>query len=108
SREELFMTTGGLAEQTFRIHLIAMTRPSRNQKVRMLWVATTGIPAVYEGLGPWPKCVRWVKRLPHSDISDSDWTRARKSFERYQYANLRCVMASLEDLESLGLQRADR
>jgi hypothetical protein len=96
------------AEQTFQVHLIRMTGPSRSPKVRMLWVTTTGSPAVYKGLGTWSKCVYRVKRLRHGDISDSDWKSARNSFEKYQYATLRHVMASLGDLESLGFQRADR
>ena len=96
------------AEQTFQIHLIKMAGPSRSPKVRMLWVTTTGASAVYEGLGTWSKCVCRVKRLRHGDISDRDWTSVKESFEKYQYATLHHVMASLGDLESLGLQRADR
>jgi|SRR5580698_10701231 hypothetical protein len=96
------------AEQAFQVHLIAMSGRSRTTKVRMLWVATTGTPAVYEGLVSWSKCIRWVERLRHRDISDGDWIRARRFLENYQYGNLRCVMASPEDLETLGLQRVDR
>ncbi len=97
-----------LTEQTFLIHLIAVSASRRKPKVRMLWVATAGVPAVYEGQGSWSKCVYWVKRLPHIHISSGEWIRIRKLFERNQYATLLEVRASLHDLESLGFQRADR
>jgi hypothetical protein len=95
-------------EQIFQIHFIAITRPSRSQKVRMLWVSTTGVPAVYEGPGTWSGCVHCVSHLPNSDISENEWIQARELFEKYEYTTLRGVIASLSDLESLGLQRADR
>lgn len=97
-----------LTEQTFLIHLIAVSDSPRKPKVRMLWVATTGVPAVYEGQGSWSQCIYRVKRVPHIDISESEWVRAKELFERNQYATLHKVRASLHALESLGFQRADR
>ncbi len=94
-------------ELTFRIHLIAMSGPRRIPRVRILWVATTSIPAVYEGMGSWSKCVSWMKRLPHIEVSRNEWIQVREAFERNQYTTLHGVRASLHDLESLGLQRVD-
>jgi hypothetical protein len=106
--QRLFTMDKDLTEHTFLIHLIAMPTSQGKPKVRMVWVATSGGPAVYEGQGSWSKCVYWVKRLPHIDISNSEWIRTRELFERNQYATLHEVRASLHDLESLGFQRADR
>jgi hypothetical protein len=106
--QQLFTMDKDPTEHTFLIHLIAMPTSQRKPKVRMLWMATSGGPAVYEGQRPWSKCVYRVKRLKHIDISSSDWIQKREFFKRNQYATLHEVKASAHDLESLGLQRADR
>lgn len=97
-----------LTKHTFLIHLIAMSTSQRKPKVRMLWVATAGCPAVYEGQGSWSKCVYRVKQLPHIGIANSEWIQKRMLFQLNQYVVLQEVRASLYDLESLGFQRADR
>ena len=106
--QQLFTMDKDPTEHTFLIHLIAMSTSQRKPKVGMLWVATSGGSTVYEAQGPWSKCVYWVKRLKHMYISGSEWIQKRQFFERNQYATLPEVKASAHDLESLGLQRADR
>lgn len=96
-----------LVELRFLVHLIGMSGGRRTPNVRMLWVATTGIQAVYEGLVSWSICARWLKQLPHADVSKQDLAVVKESFKRYQYATLHGVRASFYDLESLGLQRVD-
>jgi hypothetical protein len=85
-----------------------MSASQRKPKVRMLWVAINGVPAVYEGQGSWLKCVYWMKRLSHIDTSSREWMRTRQLFVRNQYVTFREVRASLHDLESFGFQRADQ
>jgi hypothetical protein len=93
---------------TFCIHMIAVPGPQRRPKVRMLFVAITGAHAVYEGQGSWSKCIRWIQQLPIKDLSKPDLAAAKKEFGRNHYTTLPEVMASLLDLESVGLQRVDR
>jgi hypothetical protein len=96
------------AEATFCVHLIAISGVQRRPKVRMLFVATEGADAVYEGQGTWAKCVRWIKQLPSMEVAKHDLDAAKRDFGRNRYAVLRGVTASLLDLESFGLQRVDR
>jgi hypothetical protein len=95
-------------QTTFCVHLIAISGSQRRPKVRMLFVATGGAHAVYEGQGSWSRCIRWIQQLPSTDLTKQDLAAARKEFGRDQYASLPSVKASLVDLESLGLQRVDR
>ena len=95
-------------QTTFCIHLIAISGPQRRPKVRILFVATAGADAVYEGQGSWSKCIRWIRQLPFMDLSKPDLAAAKKEFGRNHYATLPEVRASLLDLESLGMQRVDR
>jgi hypothetical protein len=74
----------------------------------MLFVATAGAEAVYEGQGSWSKCVRRILQLPSIEITKQELAAARREFGRDQYATLPLVTASFLDLESLGLQRVDR
>jgi hypothetical protein len=95
------------AKDKFCIHLIAISGPQRRPNVRMLFVATGGAHAVYEGQGSWSKCIRLIQQLPLIGITKQDLAAARKDFGRDQYATLQSAEVSLGDLESLGLQRVD-
>jgi hypothetical protein len=79
---------------TFCIHLIAISGPQRRPMVRMLFVATAGADAVYEGRGSWSKCIRRILQLPLIDITKQDPAAARREFGRHQYATLPLVKAS--------------
>ncbi|AXC09778.1 hypothetical protein ACPOL_0399 [Acidisarcina polymorpha] len=74
----------------------------------MIFVATEGASAVYEGQGSWSKCIRWILQLPLLDISRQELVTARREFGRDRYAALPLVKASFLELEALGLQRADK
>ena len=93
---------------TFCIHMIGISGLQRRPRVRMLFVATEGPHAVYEGQGTWSKCIRWIQQIPFIDITKQDLEAAKREFGRDQYATLPLVRASLLDLESMGLQRVDR
>jgi hypothetical protein len=93
-------------QTTFCIHLIAISGSQRWPKVRMLFVATAGADAVYEGQGSWSKCLRWILQLPF-DITQEDLAAARREVGRDQYATLPLVKA-LSRPRILGLQRVDR
>jgi len=96
------------AEATFCIHLIALSGARRRPKARVLFVATDGADAVYEGQGTLAKCLRWIRRLRCPETEKQDVEAAKKDFVRNRYAVLRQVTASPLAIESLGLQRADR
>jgi hypothetical protein len=85
-----------------------MSGPLRDPLVRVLLVGTTGVRAVYEGMKPWSKCKHWIGRLPGITISEDELTQVCETFVRAQFAIIQEVPASLEDLKSLGLHRADR
>jgi hypothetical protein len=96
------------AEAAFCVHLIAISGPRPRPKVRILFVAIVGADAVYEGLGTWAKCVRWLKQLHCPDRTKHDLDAAKTDFGRNRCAVLREVAASPRALEALGLHRADR
>jgi hypothetical protein len=75
--------------------------------VRVLVVGTTGPRAVYEGVKPWSKCKHWIGRLRGTAITEDELTLVFETFVRAQFATIQEAQASLEDLKSLGLHRAD-
>jgi hypothetical protein len=76
--------------------------------VRVLLVGTTGARAVYEGVKPWSKCKHWIGQLRSTAITEDQLTQVCETFVRAQFATIKEAQASLEDLKSLGLHRADR
>lgn len=76
--------------------------------VRVLLVGTTGAREVYEGVKPWSKCKHWIGGLGGTAISEDKLTQVCETFVRAQFATIQEAQASLEDLKSLGLHRADR
>jgi len=93
---------------TFCIHLIALPGRRRRPQVRMLFVATTDVHAVYEGQGSWVRCMRWIQKLPFSCINKHDLATAKRELGRDRYTAFPTITASLFELESIGLQRVDR
>jgi len=85
-----------------------MSGPLRDPKVRVLLVGTTGARDVYEGMKSWSKCKRWIGRLRGTAITEDQLTQVCETFVRTQFAIIQEAQASLEDLKSLGLHRADR
>ena len=85
-----------------------MSGPLRDPTVRVLVVGTTGARAVYEGTEPWSKCKDWMKQLRGITNLEAKLAEVCKTFQRMQFATIQEAQASLEDLKSLGLHRADR
>ena len=94
--------------QPFRVVSIRMSGPLRDPTVRVLVVGTTGARAVYEGMEPWSKCKDWMKQLRGITNPEAKLAKVCKTFQRMQFATIQEAQASLKDLESLGLRRADR
>jgi hypothetical protein len=76
--------------------------------VRVLLVGTAGARAVYEGMEPWSKCKHWIGQLRNTVITEDELMQVCETFVRAQFATIQEAQASLEDLKSLGLHRADR
>jgi hypothetical protein len=85
-----------------------MSGPLRDPIVRVLLVGTTGARAVYEGMEPWSKCKHWIGQLRNTVITEDELMQVCETFVRAQFATIQEAQASLEDLKSLGLRRADR
>ncbi len=82
--------------------------PQQDPKVRVLLVDTTGTRAVYEGIKRWSKCKRWIERLQGIPNPEDELGQICKTFMRAQFAVIQEAQATLEDLASFGLHRADR
>jgi hypothetical protein len=85
-----------------------MSGPPQDPKVRVLLVETTGTRAVYEGIQRWSKCKRWMERLQGIANPEDQLGQISKTFMRVQFAVIQDAQATLEDLASFGLYRADR
>jgi len=94
--------------QRFRVVFIWMSGPPHDPKVRVLLVETTGSRAVYEGIKRWSKCKRWIGRLQGISNPEDELGQICKTFMRAQFAVIQEAQATLEDLASFGLHRADR
>jgi len=93
--------------QPFRVLFIWMSGPPRDPMVRVLLVGGEGATVVYEGMKPWSKCKRWIGRLRSTSTTNDELTHVCETFVRTQFATIEGAQASLEDLKSLGLHRAD-
>ena len=107
-RKPLSQKKAGSPEWPFRVVFIWMSGPTRDPMVRVLLVGTTGPRAVYEGMKPWSKCKHWIGHLRNTVITEDELTQVREMFVRTQFATIEEAQASLEDLKSFGLHRADR
>ena len=94
--------------QRFRVVFIWISGPLHDPTVRVLLLGSTGAPAVYEGVKRWSKCKRWIGRLQGIPNPGDELAQVSKTFMRAQFAVIQEAHASLQDLASLGLHRADR
>ncbi len=76
--------------------------------LRFILIETTRAQAVYEGLGSWSKCMRWIIQLSevgyHRDKLNSIETLLNK---QQSAATAGHICVSLTELEALGFQRVD-
>jgi hypothetical protein len=92
----------------FRVHLIRMHGRKSRPTLRVLLVEATSAQAVYEGFGSWSKCTRWINQLSSIGISRDELTLARKLLDQNRLVTVKDeVQASPDELNSLGLHRAD-
>jgi hypothetical protein len=92
---------------SFRVHLIRIHGPESTPVVRVLLVETTSAVAIYEGFGAWSTCKRWIERLSDIGLSPDELAVVRNSLERRRLVTIQEVRASLDEIELLGLHRAD-
>ena len=93
--------------QSFRMHFIRMHGPESDPTVRVLLVETTRAGAVFEGFGTWSQCKLWVMRISEFAISGNQLAAIHKCLELKRLATIDDVRASLRDIDSVGLRRAD-
>ncbi len=93
--------------QTFHLLFITMHGPESDPTVRVLLVEATGAQAVYEGFGSWSECERWVIQISGSAVPGDQLAAVRKRLGEKRSATIREVLASLDDLDSIGLHRAN-
>ena len=94
------------ARLSFRIYFIRLCGPESDLTVRVLLVDTARAQTIYEGIGSWPQCERWIGQLtgwitPRNVLAD-----IRKRLDQKQLATINKVRASIHDIESIGLQRS--
>ena len=103
-------------ELVCRLHLIWMSDAHDDPKdptVRILLVTTRGVPAVYEGLGPWSCYSNWVRNLFGNDESDRHVAPGRKPrlgnrfSVRNRLTTLTELRISTSDLVLHGFYRVD-
>ena len=92
---------------SFRAHIIRVHGRKRDTTVRVLLVETTNIEAIYEGFAPLSKCMRWMNRLSSVKVPKEESIALIKLLERKKLATIHNVHATPQDLELLGLYRAD-
>jgi hypothetical protein len=92
----------------FRVHLIRIHGNKDNPTLRVLLVEATNAQAVYEGFGSWSECMRWISQLSNITILRSELAIVRKLLDQERMVTMKNeVRASGDELESLGLHRAD-
>lgn len=76
-------------EMTYRAHFIWMSDSQGDPTVRILLVATGGIKAVYEGLGPWSYYSNWIRNLLNIEETNCEISpeKSRKPFKRLPTRN---------------------
>jgi len=89
------------------MHFIRMHGPESDPTVRVLLVETTRARAVFEGFGSWSQCKLWVMQISEFAISANQLAAIHKRLELKRLATINEVRASLRDLDSVGLRRAD-
>jgi hypothetical protein len=91
---------------SFRVHLIRIHGPEVEPTVRGLLVETTNALAVYEGFGRWSQWKLWIGQISESVIQRDKLAAAHKRLDQNKMATIE-VRATLDDLDSVGLRRAD-
>jgi hypothetical protein len=94
-------------EVPFDMHMFRLHGPKRNPTVRVLLIATNTAQTVYEGSASWTECRGWIRGLSSAGISIEELAVLRNVLGRKRLATIKEVRVSLNDLELLGLHRAD-
>jgi hypothetical protein len=93
-------------ERPFRVHFIRIQGPEIRPKVLMLFVESTRAEVVYQGLGSWSQCKRWVARISACSIAGDQLAVIEKRLKLKRLATIDEVRASLSDLDSAGFHPA--
>jgi hypothetical protein len=93
---------------SFCAYFIRMHGPESDFTVRMLLVETTGGKTIFEGIGSWLQCERWIAQISGWIIPMKKLVLVRKRIEQKRLAAITAVRSSVESVESVGLTRVDR
>jgi hypothetical protein len=93
--------------QSFCVLFIRMHGPEIDPTVRVLLIETSRANTVYEGFGSWSQCERWVAKISGREIPRDQLSLVQKRLELKHLATIEELQASLVDLDSVGLSRAD-
>ena len=92
----------------FRAHLIRVDGPRSSPNLRLILAEAASARMVYEGFGSWLECMRWIGALTRIGISGDELALIRQQLDQKRLATMKDeVLASPDELESLGLHRAD-
>jgi hypothetical protein len=92
---------------TFRVYFICIHGPESRPMVRVLLVEAGSAQVIYDGLGSWPQCRRWIEQLSGDMMPEHEVAIIQKRLRRKRLTAIKEVRASLLDIESLGLCRVD-
>ena len=89
------------------MHFIRVIGAEKGLTVKILLVERKTAQPIYEGLGTWSQCKRWVAQISGYAIMGGPLIAVRKRLETNQLATIHEMRATLNDIESAGLCRVD-
>jgi hypothetical protein len=72
----------------------------------VILVEVAGSKTIYEAIGTWRQCKRWISQVSRSVILADQFAVAEKRIELNRLATIHDVQASPDDLEAAGFSRA--
>jgi len=92
---------------SFRAHFIRIHGPEEDPTIRVLLVELGGEKKVYEAVGIWSQCRRWITQMSECAIVGNHFAAIEKRLKVKRLATIKEVQVSIYDLESIGFLRAD-
>jgi hypothetical protein len=73
----------------------------------MLLVETSKAQTIYEKFGFWLECKGWVVQLSGYVVSRDQLASVQKCLDLGRLATIKEILASMDDLDSMGFRRVD-
>lgn len=84
-----------------------MHGPEADSTLRLLLVEAGKAQIIYEWLGSWSQCMRWISLAAERPILPDQLNAIRRLLDMNQLATIEDVRLLDHDLEALGLRRVD-